>query len=181
MMLVLFSFLFGEKKDPGYCWVKKPRVKKIYKKVCEWAQKYLPPAGEKKLLNTLIYRLCNHHHLLLPWLRPTRHALSRLPRSLWFPKPRSSWLPVTFPRLDLLISQSAVGSALAATQWWASYCGVAEEKIFKRASGPRKKIGGGDFNPLPYEIFRGAQPMACGLFGPTEMTTLSVLKTILMM
>jgi hypothetical protein len=37
------------------------------------------------------------------------------------------------------------------------------------------------FNPLPYDIFRGTQPMACGLFGPTEMTTLSELKTILMM
>jgi hypothetical protein len=36
-------------------------------------------------------------------------------------------------------------------------------------------------NPLPYDIFRGTQPMACGLFGPTEMMTLSVLKTILMM
>ncbi len=36
-------------------------------------------------------------------------------------------------------------------------------------------------NPLPYDIFKGTQPMACGLFGPTEMTTLSVLKTILMM
>jgi hypothetical protein len=36
-------------------------------------------------------------------------------------------------------------------------------------------------NPLPYDIFRGTQLMACGLFGPTEMTTLSVLKTILMM
>jgi hypothetical protein len=28
----------------------------------------------------------------------------------------------------------------------------------------------GTFNPLPYDIFRGTQPMACGLFGPTEMT-----------
>ncbi len=41
---------------------------------------------------------------------------------------------------------------------------------------PKRQI-----NPLPYDIFRGTQPMACGLFGPTEMTTLSVLKTILMM
>ncbi len=30
-------------------------------------------------------------------------------------------------------------------------------------------------NPLPYGVFRGAQPMVCGLFGPTESTTLSVL------
>ncbi len=37
------------------------------------------------------------------------------------------------------------------------------------------------FNPLPSGIFGGAQSTACGLFGPTEMTTLSVLKTILMM
>ncbi len=37
------------------------------------------------------------------------------------------------------------------------------------------------FNPLPSGIFGGAQPMTCGLFGPTEMPTLSVLKTILMM
>jgi hypothetical protein len=36
------------------------------------------------------------------------------------------------------------------------------------------------FNPLPYDVFRGVQPMAYGLFGPTETTTLSVLKTILM-
>ncbi len=35
-------------------------------------------------------------------------------------------------------------------------------------------------NPLPYDVFGGAQPMACGLFGPTEVTTLSVMKTILM-
>jgi hypothetical protein len=35
-------------------------------------------------------------------------------------------------------------------------------------------------NPLSYDVFRGAQPVACGLFGPTELTTLSVLKTILM-
>ncbi len=35
-------------------------------------------------------------------------------------------------------------------------------------------------NPLPYDVFRGAQPMACGLFGPTKVTTLSVMKTILM-
>jgi hypothetical protein len=34
--------------------------------------------------------------------------------------------------------------------------------------------------PLPYDVFRGGQPMACGLFGPTEVTTLSVMKTILM-
>ncbi len=36
-------------------------------------------------------------------------------------------------------------------------------------------------NPLPYDVFRGAQPMACGLFGPAEVMTLSVMKTILMM
>ncbi len=35
-------------------------------------------------------------------------------------------------------------------------------------------------NPFPYGVFRGAQLMACGLTGPTELTTLSVLKTILM-
>ncbi len=29
-------------------------------------------------------------------------------------------------------------------------------------------------NPLPYDVFRGAQPMACGLFGPTESTTLTL-------
>ncbi len=34
---------------------------------------------------------------------------------------------------------------------------------------------------LFHMTYLGALRMACGLFGPTEMTTLSVLKTILMM
>jgi hypothetical protein len=41
--------------------------------------------------------------------------------------------------------------------------------------------GTSQINPLPYDVFRGAKPIACGLFGPTELTTLSVLKMILMM
>jgi hypothetical protein len=35
-------------------------------------------------------------------------------------------------------------------------------------------------NPFLYGVFRGAQPMTCGLLGPTESTTFSVLKTILL-
>jgi hypothetical protein len=32
-------------------------------------------------------------------------------------------------------------------------------------------------NPFPYGAFRGAQPMACGQFGPTESTTLTLTLT----
>ncbi len=35
-------------------------------------------------------------------------------------------------------------------------------------------------NPFPYVIFRGAQPVACGVFVPTESMTINVLKIILM-
>jgi hypothetical protein len=36
-------------------------------------------------------------------------------------------------------------------------------------------------NPFPHGIFRGTQPVACGVFGPTESTTLCVMNMILMM
>jgi hypothetical protein len=51
-----------------------------------------------------------------------------------------------------------------------------EDKLYCTTKGA-SRIWPATLNPLPYDIFRGTQPMACGLFGPTEMTTLSVLKS----
>jgi hypothetical protein len=31
-------------------------------------------------------------------------------------------------------------------------------------------------NPLPYDVFRGAQPMAYGLFGPTDIDDIKCIK-----